>query len=71
MILGVYLAHYYNSWSLPNCAFVAALSASSKTKFLSDSTSLGPDKLHGIQKEVRSPGSKNTDPKKTHTDHQP
>lgn len=45
---------------MPSCAFAAAFSASSKTKFLSDSTSLGPDNLYNMQKErVRSPGYKN------------
>lgn len=36
---------YHNSLSLPRCAFLAASSAWSKTKLLSDSTSLGPDHL--------------------------
>jgi len=36
---------------MPSCAFAAAFSASSKTKFLSDSTSLGPDNLCNMQKE--------------------
>lgn len=45
----VYPTVHYNSLSLSSCAFVAAFSASSKTKFLSESTSLGPDHLHKKQ----------------------
>lgn len=46
-------SNYHNSLSSSSCAFAAAFSASSKTKFLSDSRSRLPDHMHVKQKCTR------------------